>query len=315
MIPPLQLVAPAIFVLCVAAVFAAAGREAVLWFLERRKRRDPPRTALRRWWRRGVLATAALGALCILYGRFVEPFWPEVTHARVATSKMKPGARPVRIVHLSDLHCDPEPRLEERLPGLVAAERPDLIVFTGDAANSPEGVPLCRRTLAALAKIAPTFAVKGNWETRHFPEFDRFGGTGARELDGTSVRMEIGGTAVRIAGVAFDNEGAVGASLAGGSRDEFTVFLYHKPDLAYDLADRGVDLACAGHTHGGQVALPLYGALVTLSRFGKRFEAGLYDVHGMALYVNRGLGMEGGLAPRCRFCARPEITVLEILPR
>ena len=60
--------------------------------------------------------------------------------------------------------------------------------------------------------------------------------------------------------------------------------------------------------------MPFYGALVTLSRFGKRFESGLHRVGSTALYVNRGIGMEGGNAPRVRFMARPEITILEVAP-
>lgn len=60
------------------------------------------------------------------------------------------------------------------------------------------------------------------------------------------------------------------------------------------------------------MALPFYGALVTLSKFGKRYEAGLYHEGDTWLYVNRGIGMEGGPAPRVRFCARPELTILEI---
>ena len=75
-----------------------------------------------------------------------------------------------------------------------------------------------------------------------------------------------------------------------------------------------VDLFCAGHVHGGQVGLPLYGALVTLSRHGKRYEAGLYQAGPMRMYVSRGIGMEGGSAPRVRFCSRPEIAVIEAVP-
>jgi uncharacterized protein len=59
---------------------------------------------------------------------------------------------------------------------------------------------------------------------------------------------------------------------------------------------------------------PFYGALVTLSRFDKRFESGLYREGCMRLYVNRGLGMDGGYLPRVRFCARPEITLIEPRP-
>jgi predicted MPP superfamily phosphohydrolase len=64
-----------------------------------------------------------------------------------------------------------------------------------------------------------------------------------------------------------------------------------------------------------QIQLPFYGALVTLSKFGKKYEAGMYTVNETILYVNRGIGMEGGLAPRVRFLARPEITVFDIIPK
>ena len=62
------------------------------------------------------------------------------------------------------------------------------------------------------------------------------------------------------------------------------------------------------------MALPWYGAIVTLSKYGKQYEAGLYSIGTTHLYVNRGIGMEGGIAPRVRFFARPEITVVELVP-
>jgi predicted MPP superfamily phosphohydrolase len=99
--------------------------------------------------------------------------------------------------------------------------------------------------------------------------------------------------------------------LAQVPKEAFSIFLYHYPDEIHSVSGK-VDLYCAGHTHGGQVALPVYGALLTLSRFGKQFESGLFEVGGTTLYVNRGIGMEGMRAPRVRFFARPEITVYEI---
>jgi len=94
--------------------------------------------------------------------------------------------------------------------------------------------------------------------------------------------------------------------------DEFR--LYHYPDAIEEAAQHRIDLYCAGHTHGGQVALPFYGAIITLSKFGKKYESGLRRLEDTWLYVNRGIGMEGGPAPRVRFCARPEITVIELSP-
>jgi predicted MPP superfamily phosphohydrolase len=92
----------------------------------------------------------------------------------------------------------------------------------------------------------------------------------------------------------------------------FTVLLYHTPDLAPQSAQLGIDLQLSGHTHGGQVRLPLFGALVTGSLYGKRFEAGRVQLEQMVLYITRGLGMEGMGAPRVRFLCPPEIILWEL---
>lgn len=144
---------------------------------------------------------------------------------------------------------------------------------------------------------------------------DVFGGTGAVELNGAVGPVAVAGTELWLAGVPVYGERRIPQVLEALPTGAFTVFLYHYPDEIEAVAARGIDLYCAGHTHGGQVALPFYGALMTLSRFGKRYEWGLYRVDRTWLYVNRGIGMEGGAAtPRVRFCARPEVTVLEIVP-
>ncbi|HYE13601.1 MAG TPA: metallophosphoesterase [Pyrinomonadaceae bacterium] len=268
---------------------------------------------------RASLALAGLGLLCFAYGYVVEPYWPEVTRVRIESAKLAGAERPVRLVHISDLHCDPEARLEGRLPKIIAAERPDLIVFTGDSLNSPEGLPVLRELLPRLTAIAPTFAVRGNWDTWYWGRLELFGATGVKELRGEAVRVEAGGARLWVAGAPYgltgDPRGGIERALGGVPPGEFAVFLYHTPDEILEAAATGrVDLYCAGHTHGGQVALPFYGALVTLSKFGKKYESGLYREGPTHLYVNRGVGMEGGHAPRVRFFARPEITVIEIAP-
>jgi predicted MPP superfamily phosphohydrolase len=95
-----------------------------------------------------------------------------------------------------------------------------------------------------------------------------------------------------------------------------TLFLYHYPypDVVPAADQRRVDLLCSGHVHGGQIALPFYGALVTLSKYGKQYEAGLYRAGPMWMYVSRGIGMEGSRSPRVRFCSRPEIAVIDVVP-
>ena len=76
----------------------------------------------------------------------------------------------------------------------------------------------------------------------------------------------------------------------------------------------GFDLYLAGHTHGGQVRLPGYGALITLGVHGKRFESGRYRLpEGMTAYVTRGGGPEGGLTTRVRFMCPPEVVLVEFI--
>ncbi len=260
--------------------------------------------------RRVIYTLAVLGILCISYSRLIEPRWLSITKVTIESPKIK--GRPIRLVHITDLHCDPTVRLEDQLPRAIARLEPDLIVFTGDAANSEEGVPVLKECLKRIAAIAPTCAVRGNFDTG-LPGL--FEGTGAVELGGNSISFEIDGTKVVVAGVNFGKDEGAFRLENELPPESYVICIHHLPDLFPGLAARGgADLCCAGHTHGGQVALPFYGALVTLSRFGKRYEYGLYRENGMHLFVSRGVGMEGGHAPRVRFCARPEVAIIEIVP-
>jgi len=296
-------------------VYGSAGSIVVVGLLRRVLRRPAARrSALRRWLERGVLALAAVGVGCLAYAYFVEPYWPQVTHVRLASDRPPPGSGPVRIVQISDLHSEGTTRLEERLPDIVAAQRPDIIAFTGDALNDAAGLAAFRRCMSRLAKIAPTYAVRGNWDVNYFGDTNLFGGTGVVELDGQAVPLDINGAGLCIEGAAVGRPRRDLDELTAERRDAFTVLLYHYPGPITDVDGAGnVDLFLAGHTHGGQVALPFYGALVTLSRHGKCFEAGLYRLGHTWLYVNRGIGMEGGHLPRVRFFARPEVTLIELV--
>jgi predicted MPP superfamily phosphohydrolase len=305
---PVETIGVLVFVGIVSLVFVNAASAVFRWV--RKKKVGPAQ----RFADRLSLVLAVVGLGCIAYGSLIEPYRLSVTRVDIPTSKLRAGTAPIRIVHLSDLHSDPEPRLETGLAAAIAAEHPDIIVFTGDAINSPGGLPVFRNTLAEIARVAPTYVVRGNWDVWYWQELDRFRETGAHELNGNAERLEIRGTPIWIAGLAVGNERSLVQVSQAITRDEVFVLLYHYPDLLREAAASHVDLYCAGHTHGGQIALPFYGALVTLSKFGKKYESGLFQEGQTRMYVNRGIGMEGGSAPRVRFWAAPELAVLNIRP-
>lgn len=314
-ITPVEVAGAGVVLVVTVTVFTLAASMAIR-DVARLLRRGPGPSRRHVWLRRAIYALAGAGACCIAYARFVEPYRLEVTHVALTTEKFPPGSQAVRIVQVSDLHCDRKARLAPSLPDAVAPLRPDVIVFTGDAVNCIEGLEHFRQCMRRLAALAPTYAVRGNWDLGGgrdaWPLFDA---TGVVDLNDEAADVQVRGTTIRLAGAPFGSPVHAGRALAEVPPDVYTVVLYHTPDLIYEVASRRADLCLAGHTHGGQVALPFHGALVTLSRYGKRFEAGLFRVGQTHLYVNRGIGMEGGLAPRVRFCARPEITVFDIRPR
>ena len=309
----------------VLVVYGAAGVAVVRWMTRRRAARkaaaEPaagpesrsPRRRVLRVAVRINLGIAALGIVCGAYS-FCEPYRPEVTWTTIPTARLPAGTKPLRIVQLSDIHSDEGERLEGDLPGIVAGLHPDVITFTGDAVNQDGGLPHFRRLMQALAAIAPTFVVRGNWDVWWYSHLRLFEGTGVQVLDGRAASIPAGSTRVWLVGAPVDGHDLLWPALQSVPAGEPTIVLHHYPEVGAEALRRGADVALAGDTHGGQVRLPLLGPLVRISRFGTHYDAGLHRTGGGLLYVNRGIGMEGGGAPRVRFLCRPEIAVLELAP-
>lgn len=256
---------------------------------------------------------AAAGLACAAWGYFVEPYRLEVVHVPIQTDKLQTAR--LRIVQISDLHCDRRVRLENTLPEVVNALNPDLIVFTGDAVNTRRALPLFQNTLSRMHAPLGQYGITGNNDIPFCKNVDIFENSGFTELRLDAVRLEKDGERFGLCGIDFMEAQNSIRALRQLDPDRFNILLYHNSNLVDYIADKPVDLYLSGHTHGGQVALPFYGALMTQSQHGKKYEAGLYNVGPVRFYVNRGIGMCGGLAPRVRFLARPEITVFDIIPR
>ncbi len=258
------------------------------------------------------LATA--GVICFAYGRFIEPYWLEVKNISIKTEKLTDTS--FRIVHVSDLHCDKKLRNETKVIKLINDTEPDVIVFTGDTLNfdNPQALPLFKETMKSLKAKLAKLAVRGNVDVWYLPNLDFFGGSGFEELDHKTIKLQKNGETIYISGLNFERPEGFRELLEDVPDSSFSILLYHTADLVEDLQNLNVDLYLSGHTHGGQVRLPFFGALTTLSKFGKKYEAGMYTVGKTKLYINRGIGLEGGSAPQVRFLARPEITVFNIEP-
>jgi predicted MPP superfamily phosphohydrolase len=269
-------------------------------------------TQLYAWLRALLLGCTCLGVLCVLYGFYIEPYWLQVTHVRVTSVKLPPGAPPIRFAVISDLHMDRTAKLEPSLPGAIAEQKPDLIFFLGDAMNSTWALGSFKQLMLTLHSIAPVVVVRGNQD--HGPLWDRdvYEGTQVIELRAAAKRVKIRRVELYIWGQDYDSPTLLPRDPPPPPGD-FTILVQHSPDLMQDAVRANFDLYLAGHTHGGQIALPLYGALITYSRFDKRYESGLFQEGSTTLYVNRGIGFARWPQPEARFLARPEVTVIDLV--
>ncbi len=248
---------------------------------------------------------------------YIEPFALQTTHLSIVAPDL---SRPLRLVQLSDLHIERLTRREEKVLARLEALRPDLIVLTGDYINladlrDPQSQSQAREFLARLHAPLGVYAVSGNTDG---PETMRrlFEGLDIVVLDDRVERLPAAGefylVGVRHRGREQDAM-ALKRLMETLPPEAFALLLYHTPDLVETAAETGVELYLAGHTHGGQVRLPFYGAILTFSAYGKRYEAGLYQVGPTTLYVSRGIGMEGlWFTPRVRFLCPPEMVVVEL---
>ncbi len=255
-----------------------------------------------------VLALTALSFVCLAYAYFVEPYNLEINYIKLALSDLPAGTKPIRIVQVSDTHCDGTIRLENRVADEIAKIKPDLILFTGDAVNSLDGQKNFNDFAAKLLKMAPTLAVKGDWDFA-FP-VDVLKESKLEPLAGHKV-LQLNGASVCVVG--SDSGSSTRYALNLAPKGMPTIVMYHNPDadIILNKENEGVDLYLCGHTHGGQISLPIYGALITQSKQGKKYEFGLHKLGSTNIYTNRGIGMEGHF-PRLRFFARPELTVFEL---
>lgn len=261
-----------------------------------------------------LLAAAALGVAADAF--LVEPHWLDVSHQVVRTSALE---NRVRIVVLADMQTDAVGAWEAAVLRRAALERPDLVLFPGDYLQSLTRAERQAQIAPWVEALRATrwrprlgiFAVEGDVEPVGWPEI--FEGTGVTSLDHTET-LEIG--ELRLTGLSLADSRDRRLSLpdAEPGRGAFHVVVGHAPD--YALSDVDADLMIAGHTHGGQVQVPGFGPLITLSKVPRAWAGGGLHVRpgGGHLVVSRGIGMERRHAPRLRFWCRPELVVIDVVP-
>ena len=266
-----------------------------------------------------ALVFQVVGTLLVIYGFVIEPQFPKISRYKVSKPVSKPSGS-ITIVHLSDLHMEYLTQFERRVIDQVKALSPDLILFTGDFFNlshrndkkTNQDIVDFFNQIEGKSKI---YAVTGSPAVDPNKNLEWIlPQTNIRLLEDEAHSLEIRGVKVNIYGLSCSHNPNLDAHklktllLNSPADGKANILLYHSPDLAPEISGSGIDLQLSGHTHGGQVQLPLCGPIFAASLYGVQLSHGHYSVNDrLNLIVSRGLGLEGNAAPRVRFLSSPEI--------
>lgn len=260
-----------------------------------------------------------------MYSTWIEPFLLGVTRQTLVSPRYDPAARPLRLLHLADLHMEYPTAREARLQALIDELAPDVIVFSGDFVNisctdDPRTFDAIRETIRQWRAPLGVYCVPGTYTVEPVERVQQF----VAGLDHLTllldewVTLDAPGGAVHLLGMVTthrtdaDNRTLERLLDAAPPGDGVKILLTHAPDVAY-TADAGrIDLYLCGHTHGGQIRFPLIGAVFSGSALGMRFVMGRRDLSHTTVYTSRGIGLEGLGAPRARFLCPPEVILWQI---
>ncbi|MFC7942655.1 metallophosphoesterase [Microbacterium oxydans] len=292
-------------------------------------------------------AVGAVGAGAAIWGIGIERYLFTVREASAVA--LPPGAAPLRILHISDAHMAPWQHRKQDWLASLAELKPDLIVNTGDNLGHENGLDGIRRAFAPFAGIPGVFVHGSNdvaapsprnpfryflgpSKKNHKPELldtdamDRYftDELGWTDLNNAAARLRIAGTDVHLFGVDdahrdWDRLDKLPDAISAlGARDAATPVLgvTHAPyqRVLNGFTDLGADAILGGHTHGGQVCIPGYGALVANCDIPLKQAKGLstWSHGGRTVPLNVSAGCGHSIYAPVRFACRPEATLLTL---
>ena len=288
---------------------------------------------------KALAATTAAGLGALAYAHLETK---RFTLRRIHIPVLAPGQAPIRLLHISDLHMVPGQKTKSQWVRSLATLAPDAVVATGDFLSHKDGVPSALDALGPLLDLPGAFVLGSNdyYAPKPINPVKYFSGPsqltpsrpmldweplangmtrrGWLDLTNTQVDWKVDGRLISVKGVDdphIDRDNYSGIANDFNGEADLTLGVVHAPYLRVldAMAADNTQLILAGHTHGGQLRVPGYGALVTNCDLDTKRSRGLSSHHNSALHVSAGLGCSQ-YAP-FRFACPPEATLITLTSR
>ncbi len=271
----------------------------------------------------------------LFWAFYIEPHWYHLK--RITIDGQKKLKKPITILHVSDVHFVKEPGSKRQFFQKLSMLNPDLLFLTGDIIDLDEGIDTAVQMISGIRARYGTFLVLGNHDYYNYRWFDNFryhlglGKTtlarnnltrfvqelkkiGVHVLVNQFMKLEVHGTPVFICGTDDPVTQKVDfeATLKGMGPESLNILLTHHLDILLKLSHHGINFVFAGHTHGGQIRLPILGPLVCETKLPRKYVSGFHQYKDMSVFVSQGMGAGRTLFPR--FACRPEAILFELKP-
>lgn len=254
-----------------------------------------------------------LGWVVVFYGSFIEPKQLQTRTYETAIGVGK--GRQLSIAVVSDLHLGIYKHRDwtEKVVKAINALRPDLVVLAGDNASNVAGLEAFE-PLKDIQSRFGTYAVLGNWDysTGAVDVRKRIESYNVEVLTNESVAIPVPGADIRLIGLDDYRDGKPdwSTAMAQVPPSSLKIVVVHNPDFAPQAEIRNVDLLIAGHTHCGQIRLPVLGPVPKMPiSIGRRFDCGVFNFGPTRLFITPGVGESG---TRARLFDQPEVSLLKV---
>ncbi len=276
--------------------------------------------------------------LVFIAGIIFWAFWIEPNRYQINSHPVqirKKLSRPLRILHLSDIHFAwPNASLSrffDRLAGIEA----DFVFLTGDIIDCDEGIRECIENLKKLKPRYGQFAVFGNHDYYNYRFMDvfmhNFPGqgrpllpnqaeafekvlteNGVRVLKNETASLAVDGTELLIHGLDDPTTGRanIRAAMQNFDSGKVNLLLTHTVDVFLDIGEGEIDVSFSGHSHGGQIRIPGFGPVITHTSLGRPYVDGIVAVKGAVCSISRGINANRYM--RARFFCPPEAILLTV---
>jgi predicted MPP superfamily phosphohydrolase len=269
----------------------------------------------RKWIKRAAIGSVLGG---ITYP-FLEAKWCRIRRATVTLPNLGQPFEGTTVALVTDVHHGPfvSRGYIRSIVEMTNALKPDIILLGGDYCyRGPKYIAPAIEELSRLEAPMGRFAVLGNhdhWDGLQ-ESIDGLEAAKIPLLRNRGIWLEKGDARLRIGGVGdlWCDFQSMNAALGDSTTKDAVIVLSHNPDTAETIRDPRVGLMLSGHTHGGQVILPYFGAPIVTSAYGQKYLNGLTRAPGYNVFISRGVGTVG---PPCRAFCRPEIVLLTLTGR